>query len=201
MATRPTDGFPRFARNDVTLPDGTNNKVPLRSNIEDEGYTINDLPNVQELNYILDKVDRWVEYLDEAVGDVNQGSFPVNSIYLSTVNTNPATSLGFGTWSLVGEGRFLVGVGTGTDENGVDRQFTSGDNSNGEYQVTLTEQQIPRHNHTLTTNTAQDAGVGGVDSASINSNTGTVTSTDVGNDQPHNNTPPSFGAYMWQRTA
>ena len=34
---------------------------------------------------------------------------PVGSLYLAVVNTNPATSLGYGTWAAIGAGRMLVG--------------------------------------------------------------------------------------------
>lgn len=40
--------------------------------------------------------------------------FPIGAIYTATVSTNPATLLGFGTWSAFGSGRVLVGAGTGT---------------------------------------------------------------------------------------
>jgi hypothetical protein len=36
--------------------------------------------------------------------------FPVNSVYLSIVNTNPAVVLGYGTWVSFGTGKVLVGV-------------------------------------------------------------------------------------------
>lgn len=40
--------------------------------------------------------------------------FPIGSLYTATVSTNPATLLGFGTWSAYGQGRVLIGAGTGT---------------------------------------------------------------------------------------
>jgi hypothetical protein len=40
--------------------------------------------------------------------------YPVGSIYMATVSTNPATLLGFGTWIAYGAGRVLVGAGTGS---------------------------------------------------------------------------------------
>ncbi len=40
--------------------------------------------------------------------------YPIGSLYLSTVSTNPNTLFGFGTWVAFGQGRVLVGVGTGS---------------------------------------------------------------------------------------
>lgn len=40
-------------------------------------------------------------------------TFPVGYIYLSTVATNPATLLGYGTWVAIATGRVLVGIDTG----------------------------------------------------------------------------------------
>lgn len=40
-------------------------------------------------------------------------AFPVGSIYLAVVATNPATLLGYGTWASIGAGRVLVGLDAG----------------------------------------------------------------------------------------
>lgn len=40
-------------------------------------------------------------------------AFPVGSIYLAVVSTNPNTLLGYGTWSSIGAGRVLVGLDSG----------------------------------------------------------------------------------------
>lgn len=39
-------------------------------------------------------------------------AFPVGAIYISTSSANPATALGYGTWSAFGTGRVLVGIDT-----------------------------------------------------------------------------------------
>lgn len=39
--------------------------------------------------------------------------WPIGSIFVSVVSTNPATLLGFGTWVAFGTGRVLVGIDSG----------------------------------------------------------------------------------------
>ncbi len=39
--------------------------------------------------------------------------WPVGSVFISVVSTNPATLLGVGTWSAIATGRFLIGVDSG----------------------------------------------------------------------------------------
>lgn len=42
-----------------------------------------------------------------------QTIYPVGSIYITTVSTNPNTVLGFGTWAAFGAGKVLVGLDSG----------------------------------------------------------------------------------------
>jgi hypothetical protein len=51
-----------------------------------------------------------------------QDAYPVGSIYISTNSTNPATSLGFGTWSAFGAGRVPVGFDSGQTEFDTDEE-------------------------------------------------------------------------------
>lgn len=41
------------------------------------------------------------------------GVYPIGSVYISTVSTNPATLFGVGTWAAFGAGRVLVGLNSG----------------------------------------------------------------------------------------
>jgi hypothetical protein len=40
-------------------------------------------------------------------------AFPVGSVFIAVVSTNPGTLLGYGTWSAFGAGRVLVGIDSG----------------------------------------------------------------------------------------
>jgi hypothetical protein len=40
-------------------------------------------------------------------------AWPVGAVFISVVSTNPATLLGFGTWSAIAAGRTLVGLDSG----------------------------------------------------------------------------------------
>ena len=74
-------------------------------------------------------------------------SYPVGSIYITTDLKNPAETLG-GEWVSYGEGRTLIGAGTGTDTNNEERTFAVND-TGGEYKHTLTINEMPSHKHNL----------------------------------------------------
>jgi hypothetical protein len=70
-----------------------------------------------------------------------QALHPVGSIYINAgVTTNPATLLGFGTWTAFGAGRVMVGL------NGSDALFDALEETGGSKDATLVS-----HNHTGTT--------------------------------------------------
>lgn len=146
--------------------------------------------------------------------------FPIGALYFTATDINPSTFLG-GTWSRVAEGLFLVGVGTGTDTNGVQLQFSSGAND-GEYEHIQTVGELATHNHTITDeghnhsvtykngygsgnnkgfayNKIETVQATGTDNTST-STTG-ITINNTGLNQGMNIVNPSFGMYVWQRTA
>ena len=107
---------------------------------------------------------------------------------------------------LVSEGRFIVGVGQGTDINKTVATYGAGNNT-GEYSHVLTTEELAKHSHTI-----EERVVGG-----NNPRAGVVTGTDfiggreqqggiqyatlsAGDNTAHNNVPPSYGVYVWQRT-
>ena len=125
--------------------------------------------------------------------------YPVGSIYIGVNNTNPGTLFG-GTWVSFGEGRTLVGVGTGTDSNSTSKTFAINETA-GEYSHTLTIAEMPSHNHRM-------AGAGKAGSATTDYVTVRAAeywannyTSYTGGDQSHNNIQPYITVYMWKRTA
>lgn len=73
--------------------------------------------------------------------------FPIGSIYLSTTATNPSSYIG-GTWEKYGQGRTLIGEGTGVDSESLEKTFENG-TTGGQYNHLLTTSELPSHNHTV----------------------------------------------------
>ena len=145
---------------------------------------------------------------------VAQVLFPVGAIYSATVSTNPATLLGFGTWTAFGAGRVLIGAGTGGGAT-----YTAGSTGGSKDAITVS------HNHTATSTVTDSghshtgvAGGGGTFYQRYNSGTGaasdgastasattgvTVATTiaSAGSSGTDANLPPYVVVYMWQRTA
>lgn len=154
-------------------------------------------------------------------------TYPIGSVYFSTRSTSPESLFG-GTWDRIAEGRFIVGVGTGTDSDDLDKAFGVG-NTGGQYRQTLTTKQIPGHSHKgygLVIAEEGDAiidkinnpwdtlkGKTGILHKSDGHNSVTFGSSidgtrdseliinDAGGGESHNNTPPGFGLYVYTRTA
>jgi len=124
--------------------------------------------------------------------------YPVGSILFSIDGTNPQSRFG-GTWVQIASGRFIVGVGGGSDDNNQVKTFTARNNS-GEYQHKLTIAEMPRHNHTYDKIGLIDNGERDNNRQAGENYTTTGTSY-TGGDGYHNNTPPGFGMYAWERTA
>lgn len=116
-----------------------------------------------------------------------------NRVILTLDNVNPGTYLP-GTWILVGQGRNIAGVGTGTDKNGVNKTVVPGKNQ-GEYKHKITMGETPVH-------TTKDEGLNGFglgingsyeNRVIIKKNISEQTSMDM--------STPSFGFYIWQRVS
>ena len=150
--------------------------------------------------------------------------YPVGSIYMSINNVNPSTLFG-GEWSQI-KGRFLVGVGE-IDDNTTDywgaltgKYNMPAGEKGGQVKHKLTIDEMPYHNHDVSilangwegwgddsfsdheysfTSWSNPKVFGGSTEHTSHVQTG-VTSR-YGGDGEHNNIPPYYAVYMWQRTA
>ena len=119
---------------------------------------------------------------------------PIGSIYSSTVATSPADLFG-GTWERI-KGRFIWGI---------DDSENAGD-TGGETTHILTIDEMPSHSHDVRIAYPFEAG-GAKPFVPYSSNpepylVGNYEVVQLtGNNQPHNNMPPYYGAYIWRRTA
>lgn len=141
------------------------------------------------------------------VQSVAQVLFPVGAIYTATVSTNPATLLGFGTWTAFGAGRTIIGNGGG---------FSAGATGGSADAIVVS------HNHTATSTVtdpshSHSVNAGATVSNSLNSGgtvnlgatntgsavTGITVATSIassGSSGTNANLPPYIVVYMWQRT-
>ena len=155
------------------------------------------------------------------------GVFPVGFVFISVDPTNPAASLGFGTWVAFGTGRVLVGVDITQSE------FDTVEETGGAKTHVLTTAQMPSHTHVQNAHahTITDPGhvhalLGGVlddttapllgpDASTSNATTftdGMVAATtgiiinnttavnqNTGSDGAHNNLQPYITVWMFKR--
>ena len=132
--------------------------------------------------------------------------YPIGSVYTNaTDSTNPSTLLGFGSWTRIGQGRVLIGEGSGTDINSESKTFTNG-SSGGEYEHQLTEAELASHSHAVNTG-GNSGGFVGQNQGSNHTEGGVAgsrrggTAQPTGGNQAHNNIQPYLTVYMWKRTA
>ena len=126
--------------------------------------------------------------------------YPVGSVYINAaVSTNPATLLGFGTWTAFGAGRVMVGLDAGQAE------FNTLGQTGGTKTHTLTVNEIPSHSHTTVVNLYNPDTSNNTPAVSNSANnSGTfdpITDGATGGGQAHNNLQPYIVVYMWKRTA
>ena len=140
--------------------------------------------------------------------------YPVGSIYTNAaVSTNPATLLGFGTWSAFGAGRVMVGLDAGN------AAFDTAQETGGSADAIVVSHSHtatssvsdPGHNHTIgfqnhtiDQNAGSSALVKQGTSNTSTASTGISVSTSIsttGSSGTNANLPPYIVVYMWRRTA
>lgn len=150
-------------------------------------------------------------HLEEGITtSILESVYPIGSIYISTVSTDPAELFGFGTWVAFGTGRTLVGVDITQTE------FDTVEETGGEKTHTLTTAELAVHTH------VQDSHFHYLDQASVNDGSGNLsypahagttytnnyvtkgtvaTNQNAGSGTAHNNLMPYVVVFCWKRTA
>lgn len=143
-----------------------------------------------------------------------ESAYPIGSIYISVVSTNPNTLFGFGTWSAFATGRTLVGIDSGQTE------FNTVEKTGGAKTHTLTTAELATHNHgagslaapiytdgalvtipiIYTAKTASYTTAPNQTGNGLNT-TCTGSTANAGSGSAHNNLQPYIVVYMWKRTA
>lgn len=143
-------------------------------------------------------------------------AFPVGSVFIAVVSTNPGTLLGYGTWSAFATGRMLIGLDSG------DTDYDVVEETGGAKTHTLVEANLPAHSHSVTdsghthglnrypTTTGGSSGFTADTSMSgtptavtliTQSATTGITIGNTGSGTAVNHMPPYIAVYMWKRTA
>jgi hypothetical protein len=135
-------------------------------------------------------------YIAGTTYGIMQTLYPVGSIYISTLSTNPNTLLGFGTWEAFATGRVLLGAGTS------DATYTAG-STGGTSTHTLITAEMPAHTHSV--ETWGDSGAAGnkvyrTGSPNVQVDVAAA-ALSTGGGGAHNNMPPYVVIYIWKRTA
>ena len=146
--------------------------------------------------------------INNGLNDFLELLYPIGKIEIFFDEENYSNYMGFN-WQKVSEGRMLVGAGTGTDKNNINKSFNAGNNA-GEYEHKQELNELVEHNHkdlnidATKVKIAQFGAPAGntltVLAADGSSNT-IVTGNVVreSRQQAMNVTNPTYGVYIWQR--
>lgn len=134
-----------------------------------------------------------VEFIGKVTGAIFDAIYPVGSIYIAYNHTNPGTLFG-GTWTRI-TNRFLWA----TTASGTIGQ------TGGEQTVTLTEAQMPVHDHNVSVASTASGSNAASNKIRYNNDAsgyiGNIATESAGGGEAHNNMPPYIQVSIWRRTA
>lgn len=97
--------------------DGNNaNRLTVKGDLVSNKYKFSSVIENTSSTHVLVENGNEIQYRDwnNLVNSIKSAMYPVGSVYITYNNVNPGTFLG-GTWERFGQGRTLVGEGTGND--------------------------------------------------------------------------------------
>ena len=122
--------------------DGNNaNRLTVKGDLVSNKYKFSSVIENTSSTHVLVENGNEIQYRDwnKLVNSIKSAMYPVGSVYITYNNINPGTFLG-GTWERFGQGRTLVGEGTGNDGS-TSMSFTAND-TGGEYIHSLLRDEI-----------------------------------------------------------
>lgn len=136
----------------------------------------------------------------ELIANLWSTIYPVGSIYMSVIDISPEELFG-GTWERIKD-TFLLAAG----------DTYAGGEVGGEATHTLTEAEMPKHNHAVRIdgNEYYAKSTNSLDTENGNtrglymvgeSDSGVLSTVEEGGGDSHNNMPPYLAVYVWKRTA
>ncbi len=105
---------------------------------------------IDGINSAIEEMESFGDILDNKVKAKLEEIYHVGKIITTSVETNPATYLGFGVWELTGKGRVEIGV------DPANSKFNTGGKTGGVSSVKLTASQIPSISFTGLTGVTKD---------------------------------------------
>lgn len=155
----------------------------------DQTYSSSNKPSAVTLKADLQTIetDFNAHVADTTIHFLASTLWPVGSVFISVVSTDPATLLGFGTWAAFGAGKTLVGLNSG------DTDFDTVEETGGAKTNTTT--------YSGTTSSDSGGGKGFQDSGSPDGAIFGHTHTFSGTTAAMSVVQPYIVVYMWKRTA
>ena len=117
------------------------NQLTVKGDLVSNKYKFSSVIKNTSSTHVLVENGNEIQYRDwnELVNSIKSAMYPVGSVYITYNNVNPGTFLG-GTWERFGQGRTLVGEGTGNDGS-TSMSFTAND-TGGKYIHSLLRDEI-----------------------------------------------------------
>lgn len=121
VTVTPTYALINFGKDGKSLTffgqDGNNtNRLTVNGDLVSNKYKFSSVSENTSSTHVLVENGGMIQYRDwnKLVSSIKSAMYPIGSVYITYNNVNPGTFLG-GTWERFGQGRTLVGEGTGND--------------------------------------------------------------------------------------